>query len=276
MGALDLLDDWPAPHPAAGVVGVGTGEPRILATGGDTRRRDRWASITKLCTAMAVLIAVEEGTLGLDDDAGPPGATVRHLLAHTSGLAFDDDRALAAPGRRRIYSNTGYRVLGEILAERAGMPFERYLAEAVIDPLGLQDTRLEGSAAAGLVGPLDDLLILAAELMRPTLVSRQTFAEATAVAFPGLAGVLPAVGRHDPLDWGLGFELRSDKSPHWTGDRNSPGTYGHFGGSGSFLWVDPEAGLASAALSGREFGPWALTAWPRFSDAVLEEFAGAV
>jgi CubicO group peptidase (beta-lactamase class C family) len=49
----------------------------------------------------------------------------------------------------------------------------------------------------------------------------------------------------DPNDWGLGFELRDTKEPHWTGTRNSPRTYGHFGGSGSFLWLDPEPGDAT-------------------------------
>ena len=92
------------------------------------------------------------------------------------------------------------------------------------------------------------------------------------MAFPGLRGVLTGFGRQDPLDWGLGFELRDAKSPHWTGSRNSPSTFGHFGGSGSFLWVDPEAGLACAVLSGREFDAWARDAWPAFSDAVLAEY----
>lgn len=275
MGALDLLAGWPAPHPAAGILAADG--RHTLATRGDTARPGPWASVTKLCTALAVLVAVEEGSLDLDGTAGPAGATVRHLLAHASGLAFDDERVLAEPGRRRIYSNTGYRVLAATLEERAGMPFERYLDEAVLDPLGLGDTRLEGSAAAGLVGPLDDLLKLAAELLAPTLVSRQTFDAATTVAYPGLAGVLPGFGRRqDPLDWGLGFEVRGGKSPHWTGTANSPRTFGHFGASGSFLWVDPENRLACAALSGRDFGPWAVTAWPEFSDAVLAGFAGAV
>jgi len=273
MGALDLLDDWPAPHAAAAVLTV---DGRRLDVRGDVTRPVPWASITKLCTALAVLVASEEGTIDLDGPAGPPGSTVRHLLAHTSGFAFDDERVLAEPGRRRIYSNTGYRVLAAALAAGADIPFERYLAEAVLEPLHLERTELEGSPAAGLVGPLDDLLGLASELCRPTLVSAETFRLATTVAFPGLGGVLPGVGRYDRLDWGLGFELRDDKSPHWTGTRNSPRTYGHFGGSGSFLWVDPEAGLACAALSEREFGDWALAAWPSLSDAVLDEFAGAV
>src|SRR6266511_4005606 len=91
------------------------------------------------------------------------------------------------------------------------------------------------------------------------------------VAFSGLAGVLPDFGRFEPNDWGLGFELRDAKEPHWTGGGNSPRTFGHFGGSGTFLWVDPEAGLALACLTGRNFGEWAKETWPRLSDAVLAE-----
>ena len=263
-----LLEGWQSQHAAAGVLD----EAGVLAVWGDPGRVSGWASVTKLATALAVLVAVEEGTVDLDESVGPPGSTVRHLLAHASGLAFADARTRGEPGQQRIYSNRGYEVLADTLAERAGMPFTRYLGEAVLEPLQMDATRLEGSAAAGLVGPLDDLLGLAAELLRPTLVSGETLRSATAVAFPGLGGVLPGIGRFDPLDWGLGFEIRSDKSPHWMGRHNSPHTFGHFGASGSFLWVDPQAGLAGAALSGRAFGAWSLTAWPEFSDRLLEEF----
>jgi CubicO group peptidase (beta-lactamase class C family) len=226
-----------------------------------------------MASALATLVAVEEGSIGLDDAAGPPGSTVRHLLAHASGLAFAQDRVLAPPGRRRIYSNAGFEALADIVARRCGIPFETYLREAVLQPLGMAATALQGTAAAGLVGPVDDLALLAAELLAPTLVSRETFALATTVAFAGLAGVLPGIGRFAPLDWGLGFEIRDGKSPHWTGRRNSPATFGHFGGSGSLLWVDPAAGCSLAVSSGREFGPWALAAWPALSDRVLQDFS---
>jgi CubicO group peptidase (beta-lactamase class C family) len=118
-------------------------------------------------------------------------------------------------------------------------------------------------------GPLSDLLVLAAELQVPRLVAASTLGAATTVAFPGLAGVLPGFGRFDPCDWGLGFELRDAKTPHWTGTRNGSATFGHFGQSGAFVWVDPDAGLACAAACDRAFGPWATTAWPELADAVL-------
>lgn len=269
MRALALVDDWAAPKAAVGV--VGGRPPVVLATTGDTGRPAAWASLTKPVSAIGALVAAERGLLDLDEAAGPPGATVRHLLAHASGLAFDDDQVLAAPGQRRIYSNTGFEVLGGAVASRVGLPFARWLHEAVLDPLGMQGTGLEGSPAAGMVGPLDDLLRLAVELLEPRVLSPDTLELATAAAWPDLAGVLPGFGVHDPQDWGLGFEIRGHKRPHWTGRRCSPATFGHFGASGSFVWVDPVAGVACAALSARPFGRWATRAWPAFSDAVLDE-----
>jgi CubicO group peptidase (beta-lactamase class C family) len=150
------------------------------------------------------------------------------------------------------------------------MGFSAYLEEAVIRPLGL-DARYDGRPGSGLLGSLDDLLALGRELLAPTIVSAETLTEATAVAFPGLVGVLPGFGRQEPNDWGLGFELRDRKSPHWTGARNSGRTFGHFGRSGTFLWVDPEARVALACLTDLTFGEWAAEAWPALSDAVIAE-----
>ena len=266
MEALRQVDAWPAASVAVGAARGGT----VAATHGDPEREYRWASVTKLVTALAALVAAEEGTIDLDEPAGPEGSTVRHLLAHASGLPFEAGPPIGRVGRRRIYSNVGFEVLADHIAARAGMPFDRYLREAVLLPLEL-GAELRGSPASELHGTLGDLLLLACELQRPRLIADETLAEATAVQFPGLSGVLPDVGRMDPNDWGLGFELRDAKSPHWTGSRNSPRTFGHFGGSGTFLWVDPDRQLACACLTDREFDEWALEAWPRLSDAVLEE-----
>jgi CubicO group peptidase (beta-lactamase class C family) len=266
--ALRQIQEWPAPFAAAGVLRNGD----VVATHGVQDEVLRWASVTKLVTTLAALVAAEEGVIDLDEAAGPEGSTVRHLLAHTSGLPFEPGAPTGRPGQRRIYSNVGFETLAEHIADRADMPFGDYLAAGVLRPLGME-AELRGSPAADLHGSLSDLLILARELQRPTLVAPETLEEATSVQFPGLAGVLPDFGRFDPNDWGLGFELRDDKSPHWTGAQNSARTFGHFGRTGTFLWVDPDAALALGVLTNLEFGDWAKEAWPRLSDAVLAEKA---
>jgi CubicO group peptidase (beta-lactamase class C family) len=265
LDALRQVDAWPAETVAVGVLRAG----EEVASHGRREHVFGWASVTKPVTALATLVAAEEGILDLDDAAGPEGSTVRHLLAHASGLPFEGRTPISPPGKRRVYSNSGFEVLGEVVGAAAEMPFTEYLRAAVLGPLELRTAELRGSAGSGMRGSLDDLVRLAAELQRPRLVAPETLAEATSVQFPGLVGVLPDIGRMDPNDWGLGFELRDRKQPHWTGARNSERTFGHFGGAGTFVWVDPEVDLALACLTDLDFGPWALEAWPALSDAVL-------
>lgn len=265
MGPLAAIDAWPAAIAAAAVVGP----DGVVAARGPTRSVIPLASVTKPIVALALLVAAEEGTIGLDDAAGPPGATVRHLLAHASGLPFGKGPPIAPPGARRIYSNQGFERLGRHLEQVAGMPAADYVADAVLAPLGMTATTLAGSVATGATSTVDDLCRLAAELLAPTLVAPATLAEATAVQLPGLAGVVPGFGRFDPNDWGLGFELKGTKKPHWTARGGSPRTFGHFGAAGSFLWVDPDARLALVCLTDHPFGRWATTAWPALGAAVL-------
>ena len=254
---------------AAGV----TGPEETIGLAGDPDHIIRIASVAKLLVGLAALVALEEEAIDLDEPAGPEGSTVRHLLAHASGLAFDQHRTIAPPGRRRIYSNVGIEVFADHLADRTGMPFEEYLRLGVLEPLGMGLTELRGSPAHAVWSTVGDLLRLGREVLRPRLVAPATLADATRAHFPDLGGVLPGLGRFDPNPWGLTFEIRDGKRPHWTGERNSPSTVGHFGGAGTFLWVDPEAGLAAVALTDREFGEWSLESWPAFSDEILTHFA---
>src|SRR6201999_4419083 len=271
MVTLDELDDWPVSAAAAAVVGPAG----VLARHGDTEREFILASVTKPLVARAAQVAIEEGAVELDTAAGPPGSTVRHLLSHASGLAMLTGQILARPGTRRMYSNYGFAVLAETLQEAAGIEFGRYLTEAVLEPLGMTATRLDGGAQAagyGATSTVEDLAAFATDLLSPVTVSPEMHSEATSVQFPGLDGVLPGYGVQRPNDWGLGFEIRDSKTPHWTGADNSARSYGHFGQSGTLIWADPRAKLALVVLTDRDFGDWALPLWPAISDNVLSTY----
>jgi CubicO group peptidase (beta-lactamase class C family) len=268
--ALKAVLDWPVGRAAAAVVDAGG----VVGSVGPVEAPFALASVTKPLTALACLVAVEEGALDLDEPVGThSGVTVRHLLAHASGLAADRPQLVAKPGVRRIYSNAGFDVVGREVERATGLRFADYLRQAVIEPLRLTATTLDGSPASAAWGSVADLAVVAQTLMAGggMLLHPDTLAAATSVQFPGLSGVVPGFGRQQHNDWGLGFEIRDAKSPHWTGAGNSPATYGHFGRTGTFLWVDPVAGLACIALTNRDFDEWAKQAWPALSDAVLAQ-----
>jgi CubicO group peptidase (beta-lactamase class C family) len=277
--ALGRIRSWPVPHAAAGAIAFGRGDVETASTTfgeGDLERRFPLASVTKLLTAVAVLVAVEEGSIGLDDPVDhPPGATVRDLLAHSSGLAPDRDDVLAAPRRKRIYSSRGYELLAQLVEERTGLAFGDYLHEGVLEPLGMRSTSLDGSPAWGAVSTVHDLLRFVPALCAHggRVLSGATVADATTAQFPDLDGVLPGYGTQRPNPWGLGPEIRGDKSPHWTGTRNSPRTFGHFGRAGTFVWIDPDLGAALVVLTDRDFGGWAIPLWSDLSDAVVDAAA---
>jgi CubicO group peptidase (beta-lactamase class C family) len=261
-----LVAGWPVTRVAAAT--VSSSGPLGLV--GDPDWKVRVASVSKLLVTLAVLVAVEEETVELDERVDTfEGVTLRHLLSHASGIDFSRHRRIAPPGTRRVYSNVGIGLAADHLALRAGMPFSTYLAHAVFEPLGMADSELVGSPAHDVHSTVADLRRFAAELLVPSLISAATLQQATTPQFPSLAGVLPGIGRFDPNPWGLGFEIKGDKNPHWSGALTSARTFGHFGGSGTFLWVDPVRGMAAIALTEREFDGWAMDFWPSFSDAVL-------
>ena len=259
------------------------GRTRTLIEAGEVDEIFPFASVTKPIVAWSALVAVERGLLDLEAPAGAgtargsagagaavlPGATVRHLLAHTSGIAFDSDAVLAAPGTRRIYSNRGIELLGERLEEATATPLETWIETTVLEPLGMSSVLVPGSPAHSGEGSARDLAVFARELAAPRLVGADLAAEATSVAFPGLDGVLPGYGRQAPNDFGLGVEVRGRKHPHWTGTANSPATFGHFGQSGSFIWVDPVARRQAVFLGAQPFRRAHVTQWPELSDQIL-------
>ena len=185
------------------------------------------------------------------------------------GLPFEGAVPIAAPGSKRIYSNRGFDLLGQLIEERTGYRYPAYIQLQIAEPLGIE-THLSGRPSEGLNGGIESLAAFALELLEPTLLDRSLynvghhscFSGAERRACPGSAASTPWTGASDSSS-------RDGKVPHWTGSKNSPATFGHFGGSGSFIWVDLQAGIALCSLSGHQFGDWALDAWPRLSDEVL-------
>lgn len=268
-GMTDWQPLWQVPNAAAAVITA----DGVVETFGDQDRSFELASVTKLLSGYAVLAGIEEGALGLDDPAGPPDSTVRHLLAHTSGYGFESDSpAVTRPGSKRIYSNRGIEELAGHFAKVTGIDFDTYLSEGVLEPLGLAATELYGSPAFAARSTVTDLAVFVRELLSPALLATETLETAITVHFPGLPGILPGLGRFNPLDWGLAFERNFGRPGHWAGTSVSRSGFGHFGAAGTFVWVDPEAGVGCVCLTDLAFGDWAKQAWPGVCDAVLQEY----
>lgn len=239
--------------------------PELKLLVGDADKTFPLASVTKPIAAYAVLVGVAQGDFGLTDSAGPVGATLAHLLAHASGLPAEKGAPIASPGKRRIYSNYGFDVLAQWVEMRTSVPIEEYIQRNVLRPLGMDTTRIPGSIAYSGISTLDSLIRFAAELLSPTLLPTDLFTRATNIVFDGISGILPGYGRQKNNAWGLGFEIRDKKTPHWLADTYSAHSFGHFGQSGSFIWVDPEIHRAGVFLSAEKFGDAHIARWPELT-----------
>ncbi len=270
MGSLESIERWPGRHSAV-VVAASPGGATVASSFGPTDAPFPHASVTKVASTLAVLIEVQHGSCALDDPVGPPGATLAHLLSHASGLSLEGDAPAVAPGTRRIYSNVGIDLAVDHAARQRGLTAAELVATDVFEPLGMFATLLDGRASVDAVGPTSELGRLASELLAPTLLGPELAERQRSVQFPGLAGVLPGFGRRTPCDWGLGVEVKGAKQPHWTGDSWPAATFGHFGQAGGFLAVDPTIGIAIATLGDTDFGAWAITLWPGYTDDVRRE-----
>lgn len=257
------------PHTA--LVGV-TGPGRTIAVQGDPHTALALASVSKPLSAWGALIAVERGFVDLDEAAGPEGATLLNLLDHTSGLPFEGDRTQASPGARRIYSNAGFDALGAHVAAAVGMDFSEWMTREVTEPLGMAEIDVTGRPSAGYRASIEDLLIFGREVLRPTLIPSALRDLALMVSREGLKGVVPGYGSFDDNQWGLGFELKGAKSPHWLSDSFPPETAGHFGGQGSFFFVDRSRDLAAAFLSGVTFSEEHKRIWPPLTDEIVARY----
>ena len=168
------------------------------------------ASISKTFTATAILQLVEAGTLSVEAPVASilagfpyPDVTIRHLLSHTSGLppynaylaetldahpdtVFQNAALLSAmgahpvplrypPGTDGNYDNINYLVLALVIEQRAGVPYQQYITQHILQPAGMRDTRFT---------PLPELLhdsVTVAPRLFPHLYSDSTI---SALAIP--------------------------------------------------------------------------------------------
>ncbi len=171
---------------------VGIAEPGRDATPDD---QYRIGSISKTFCAAAVMQLRDAGALALDDPLtayvpeSAEGPSIRRLLSHSSGLErepkgeiweslkpptrdeflaqLSDVENVLEPGRRFHYSNLGFALLGELVGRVAGQPFEDYVDERILRPLGLERTTWRATApyAKGyFVDPWDERLQLEADM----------------------------------------------------------------------------------------------------------------
>src|SRR5207247_1014358 len=192
-------------------------------------------------TTTSLMLLVDRGTVQLDapvaayvpefDGPGTAGITVRHLLAHTSGLRADlpdaelkalrDSGALmrrvlgetprVPPGRRVIYSDLNAIVLGEVVQRASSEPLDVFAARELFAPLGLRETRF-----------------------RPPIRMRARIAPTGVWRGPAVAGGV------------------NDGS---AGTLLGPRSFGHTGWTGTSLWIDPDRNLFVVLLTNRAFAP---------------------
>ena len=327
-----MVDEWGgwAGVPAVAAAVVGPDGVRETRAAGDARAGSLFAlaSLTKPLVALAALVAVEEGALGLDDPVGShlpayasgarAGVTARHLLAHAAGLPESGPRGVPPldvelvhpPGTRRVYSNEGYAVLGELLTAATGIPHAAYVHQAVFEPLGMdaflglpgeedgraltvlepgmwrpglqlfnsKEWRARGTAAGGAFATAEAYARVIQLLLSQgaPLIAPETFAEMARTQFPGIPGGVESFQTWDEGDWGLGCDIRDAKEPHWLPGECSPATLSHFGASGTLMWADPVARIGLVCLANRgTYSGWMMRpgGWGDLSRAVLREAA---
>ncbi|WP_030206830.1 serine hydrolase domain-containing protein [Streptomyces bikiniensis] len=267
----------------------------------DADTQFRIGSITKVFTAVLVMRLRDEGVLRLDDPlelhlkgTGVGEVTIAQLLSHSGGLAAETPGAwwerssaalrpelsdvlgerpfLQAPGRRHHYSNPGYTLLGSLVEELRGRPWEEVLRREILEPLGMDRTTAdpvaphaggwavhpwadvmlpEPSEDLGLMAPAGRLWSTAADLARfATFLAEgdERVLGAASVAEMRAPASVPGEG-----DWegsyGLGLQLlRRD-------GRTLIGHTGSLPGFVACLWVSVEDGLAGIALANATSGP---------------------
>jgi CubicO group peptidase (beta-lactamase class C family) len=231
---------------------------------GDVSAVRPWASVSKMAVAMAFGVEMDWGLHAYTEMVGPRGANFANLFSHSSGLGLEEGDPVVPVGTKRVYSNYGVDyAVAKIVGENS--PAE-WLEDRVFSPLGMASSALGARPAAGVSGSTEDMEKLAIAWLRPDALAASTRDRMIRPYLPELAGIVPGFGRFTPCPWGMGPEIRGDKS-HWMGDW-LPTSFGHFGMSGSLMLMNVDEGIGVVATTTEDFGPWAVALWPAWTSAV--------
>jgi len=277
------------------------------------------ASLTKVvATTTAVMMLVEDGALRLSDRVeqhlpgfgrhGKDRITIRDMLIHMSGLRPDldltdewvgydtaielaiEEMPTARPGGRFVYSDINFFLLAEIVARVSGQPFDRFVTERVLAPLGMTDTMFtppaelvpriapteactpygwpcEGAEMRMLRGTVHDptsrrmggvaghagLFGTAADLARfARMLLGGGALDGVRVLSPLSVARMtsPATPAGAPGVRGLGWDIDSSYSSN-RGELLPLGSFGHTGFTGTSIWVDPATRMYVVFMSSR-------------------------
>lgn len=264
---------------------------------GDSKRSFFLASVSKLLSSVGLLVGYEEGLFEYNTTVSPLDVPLNaaDLLSHASGLPFDlngvvskasidsllqgeipFDASLIVPRlARRIYSNLGFELVCSFVERQSTMAHFDYLQEAIFKPLSMtsvqvSEKRFSESGPTGgsarMKATAEDLIRLAFELHSPTLFQESTLRLAASSQYEELSGILPGFGRYEKNTFGFGFEVHGNKVPHWMSSATSPNAFGHFGASGTFMWLDPLMDKALIFLGENDFGIDHRRLWPILSE----------
>ncbi|HMS25196.1 MAG TPA: serine hydrolase domain-containing protein [Acidimicrobiia bacterium] len=248
---------------------------------GSASGRYAFASVTKLLTTHVIADAVSSGFIFFEDDIDDPyfdkgGVTLADLMSHASGVR-PELLECVEPRQKRIYTNEAFHLAGDFLIRSLGDEFRgTTIAQLFKEGLGahLSSTiEIAGSCASSASGTLDDLVKFLGEMRSPTFLDGQMHELLTTPYCEDLAGILPGWGHYVRNLFGIGYEIKGEKSPHWSGPRSSSSTFGHFGQSGAFVFHDPVHLISVACVTNESFGPWAKEAYPQMCDEIYERFS---
>jgi CubicO group peptidase (beta-lactamase class C family) len=274
------------------------------------------ASLTKPLVGAACMVALEEGLLDLDAgvrDGFSLRHLLSHCAGLPEAGERWEEPPEYPPGTQRWYSNAGYVQAARLLEGAAGMSCGDYLHEAVLGPLGMDASlglagadaartarvwqpgrygdgelfnserfRRDGPpqsgafASARAYGAFLSCLLARGAAGAGALLAPETVDELLAPQFGPLPGGVGGVGEWPDLCWGLGFDVRGQREPHWAGPAPSARAASHFGASGTLAWLDPEQGLGLVALANRgSYSGWWREPWAALGAAVTAAAAAA-